>query len=161
MILKFDKRSFSKASLNVLPFTIMSVPPKSEKQNKKSNKVRKTCGFKIFKSYHLIFTLMVGCWWFLKNITRLVSWFITQDSLLQPTNTHTLKGKEMEKPLQEDYRYFRQKPWKRKIILSLVIVLHISIIDYNKKFTVCFFEILQALNFPTQYDFKKYLNSCF
>ena len=102
LILKFEKRSFWKASLIVLPFTIISVPPKSEKQNKKTNMVRKTRGFKIFKNCHLLFTLMVGCWWFLKNITRLVSSFTTQDSLLQPTNTQTLKGEEMEKPLQED-----------------------------------------------------------
>ena len=156
MILKFEKRSFWRASLKILSFTITSAPKKSEKRNRKTNKFRKACGSAIFQNWHL-FTLKVVCWWF----AGLVNSFTTHlHSLLQPTNTQILERKEMKKPLKEDKRYLRQKPWKGKTIPSLVIVLHIRIIDYSKKFAVCFFEILQTLNFPIQYGFKKYLNSC-
>ena len=159
MILKFEKRSFWEASYKIVSFTIISVPQKSHKWNRKTIKFRKVCGSAIFENWHLLFTLKVVCWWFLKSIMRLLSSFTTQDSLLQPTNTQILQREEMVKPLKEDWRYFRQKSWKGKIIASLVIVLHTWIIDYNKKSAVCFFEIFQTLNFPTQYGFKKNLNS--
>ena len=159
MILKFEKRSFWEASYKIVSFTIISVPQKSHKWNRKTIKFRKVCGSANFENWHLLFTLKVVCWWFLKSIMRLLSSFTTQDSLSQPTNTQILQREEMVKPLKEDWRYFRQKSWKGKIIASLVIVLHTWIIDYNKKSAVCFFEIFQTLNFPTQYGFKKNLNS--
>ena len=56
-------------------------------------------------------------------------------------------------------KIFQTKVWTGKIIPSLVIFLHMWIIDHNKEFAVCFFEILETLNFPTQYGFKKHLNS--
>ena len=124
LILKFEKRSFWKTSFKVLSFTIISVPRNSEKRNRKTNKCRKACGSAFFENWHWLFTLKVVYWWFLKSIMRLVSSFTTQDSLLQPTNTQILVREEMEKPLKKDWRYFRQKPWKGKIIPSLVIVLH-------------------------------------
>lgn len=48
-------------SLEFLSFTVISVPKKSEKRNKKTNKFRKDFGFKIFKNWHLLFTFKVGC----------------------------------------------------------------------------------------------------
>ena len=134
LILQSEKRSFWRASFKVfsftiisLPqksekrnfkvfsFTIISLPQKSEKRNKITNKFRKACGFKIFENWHLLFTLKVGCCWFLKSIARLVNSFRTQDSLfatkdvkelssltslLQPTNTQTFGREEMKKPLK-------------------------------------------------------------
>ena len=48
----------------------------------------------------------------------------------------------------------RLEIFQTKIIPSLVIVLHIWIIDCKKKFGICFFYIPQALHFPSQYSVR-------
>ena len=69
------------------------------------------------------------------------------------------EGKDWQ-AIKRRLKIFQTKALKRKSNTVTVIILHISIIDYNKIFAVCFFKIFQTLNFPTQYGFNKNLDSC-
>ena len=152
MILKFEKRSFWRVSLKILSFTITSAPEKSEKRNRKTNKFRKACGSAIFENWHLLFTLKVVCWWF----AGLVNSFTTNlHFLLQPTNTQILERKERDgEAIKRRLKILQTKTLKRKN--NTVTGNCSTYLNNYKKFAVCFFEILQTLN----YGFKKYLNNC-
>ena len=77
LILKFEKRTFWRASLKVLSFTIISVSQESEKRIRKTKKFRKACGPAIFEYWHMLFT------YYNQQISRFLR-------------------DEMEKPLNED-----------------------------------------------------------
>ena len=114
LILNSEKRSFWRASFKVFSFTIISLPQKSEKRNKITNKFRKACGFKIFENWHLLFTLKVGCCWFFKSIARLVNSFRTQDSLFATNKYPDFREGRDEEAIKRRLKIFQTKTLKRK-----------------------------------------------
>ena len=103
MILKFEKRSFSRASLKVLSFAVRKVPKKSEKRNKNTNKFIKACGFKIFE------LLMVP------QMHREASKFIYNSGSFITTNEYPDFGEGRDgEAIKRRLRIFQTKALKKK-----------------------------------------------